>query len=145
MRSAAQGYYKWDRTRKPHRPWFIHARDGGVLFAAGLWERWEGEGGPVRSFTVLTQPNAAIPAPLVPDGPAFLGHDRWRRWPEGAGWFPQAFLQRAPQPELVAYPVSRAIRDPNREDYMLLEPVDANEPASPEEDTAQEDAEEDED
>ena len=137
------GYYKWDRSRKPHRPWFIHARDGAVLLAAGLWEQWEGEGGPLRSFTVLTQPNPAIPPPLVPDGPVFLTHDRWRRWLEGAGWFPHAFLQRAPQPELTAYPVSRAIRDPRRDDYMLLEPVAADAPLAPDDDAADDESEDD--
>jgi putative SOS response-associated peptidase YedK len=137
------GYYKWDRSGKPHRPWFIHARNGEVLLAAGLWERWEGDGGPLHSFTVLTQPNAAIPPPLVPDGPVFLMHDRWRRWLGGAGWFPQAFLQRAPQPELAAYPVSRAIRDPSRDDYMLLEPVAADEPLAPDEDASDEEEDDD--
>lgn len=139
------GYYKWDRTRRPHRPWFIHARSGEVLLAAGLWEYWEGDDASLHSFTVLTRPNAAIPPPLAPDGPIFLGHEGWRRWLEGAAWFPQAFLQRTPQPALAAYPVSRAIRDPRRDDYTLLEPVEADAPMAPDDDGADQDDTDDED
>jgi putative SOS response-associated peptidase YedK len=125
------GYYKWDRSRKPYRPWFVHAHDGEMLMAAGLWESRDEHDARSCSFTVLTRENAAIPAPLVPDGPVFLRADDWRRWLEGAGWFPQAFLQRAPQPALAAYPVSRAVQDVARDDYTLLEPVPVAESGSP--------------
>lgn len=121
------GYYKWDRSTRPHAPYFIQARDGRALLAAGLWERWEKGEPPLCSFAILTRANDAIPPPLVPDGPVFLTGDAWRTWIEGDPWFPQRFLARMPQPQLEAYRVSRAIRDVARDDYTLLEPVDADE------------------
>lgn len=119
------GYYKWDRTTKPAAPYFIQAGNGQVLMAAGLWECWEKGDSPLCSFSVLTHPNTAIPPPLVADGPVFLPQDRWTRWLDPERWFPKRFLLDSAQPALEAYPVSRAIRDPQRDDYTLLEPADA--------------------
>lgn len=118
------GYYKWDRTTSPAIPYFIQAQSGAVLLAAGLWEAWSKQEPPFSSFSILTYPNPAIPAPLVPDGPVFLPHDRWQKWITGEPWLPMLFLKGLRQPALEAYPVSRSVRDPDRDDYTLLEPVD---------------------
>jgi putative SOS response-associated peptidase YedK len=119
------GYYKWDRTTKPARPYFIQSHDGQLLFAAGLWDRWPADAPELRTFTVLTMPNDAIPAPLVPDGPVFLSATAIADWIAGP-WLPSRFLSRMRQPQLDAYPVSRAIRSRHADDYTLLEPADAN-------------------
>ena len=121
------GYYKWDRTVKPAVPHFIQAGDGRLLLAAGLWECWEKGETPLCSFSVLTHANAAIPPPLVADGPVFLESDRWMRWLDPDRWFPRRFLLQTEQPALESYPVSRAIRNPQRDDYTLLEPAAAME------------------
>ena len=118
------GYYKWDRTRSPPVPYFIQAQSGETLLAAGLWEHWAKSEEAFSSFSILTSPNPAIPAPLVADGPVFVPHDRWKKWISGQPWLPMLFLRGLPQPALEAYPVSRAVRDPRRDDYTLLEPVD---------------------
>lgn len=123
------GYYKWDRSSKPASPYFIQARDGAALFAAGLWELWDKEAPPLLSFAVLTHPNAAIPPPLVPDGPVFLPAARWHEWITQRPWLPARHLAGLRQPALTAYRVSRAIRDPRRDDYTLLEPVEAEDEA----------------
>ena len=80
------GYYKWDRSAKPASPYFIQARDGRALFAAGLWELWDKQAPPLLSFAVLTQPNDAIPPPLVPDGPVFLPASSWHEWITQRPW-----------------------------------------------------------
>ena len=122
------GYYKWDRSSKPVAPYFIQAQDGRALFAAGLWEVWEKGDAPLATFSVLTHPNPAIPAPLVADGPVFLPHAEWSRWITDPLWFPMRYLTRLKQPALEAYRVSRAIRDRTRDDYTLLEPASADQP-----------------
>lgn len=119
------GYYKWDRTQKPAVPHFIQAGDGRLLMVAGLWECWEKGDTPLCTFSVLTHANAAIPPPLVADGPVFLPPGRWTRWLDADRWFPRQFLLGSTQPALESYPVSRAMRDPQRDDYTLLEPADA--------------------
>lgn len=121
---ALTGYYKWDRQRKPAWPLFVQRKDGLALLAAGLWEHWENDDTQLDSFTVLTAPNPAIPAPLTPDGPVFVDPAVAMQWL--CGEIPKAatMQRRASTPPLEAYPVSRAFRDPARDDYTLLEPVD---------------------
>ncbi|WP_149193155.1 SOS response-associated peptidase [Luteimonas suaedae] len=122
------GYYKWDRSAAPAQPYFIQARDGAALFAAGLWDHREKDEPQVYSFAVLTQANAAIPPPLVPDGPVFLPAAEVAEWIAGPR-LPTRFLSRMAQPALEAYPVSRAIARRDVDDYTLLEPVDPLEDA----------------
>ncbi|MCD9027141.1 SOS response-associated peptidase [Luteimonas sp. BDR2-5] len=117
------GYYKWDRSGARPHPWFVQARDGRALFAAGLWEQWEREAPALLSFAVLTHPNPAVPAPLVADGPVFLPEVQVAAWIQGPS-APLRFLSRMPQPALEAYPVSKRIRSRDVDDYTLLEPLD---------------------
>ena len=136
------GYYKWDRTSDPRQPWFVQAADGGVLFAAALWERWHG--GPERkrdaddplgapppevySFAVLTHPCDAVPAPLTPDGPVFLPPDRFDEWVSTDPRRALRLAMRATPPALEAYAVSRRVANRRLDDYSLLEPADPMEP-----------------
>lgn len=123
------GYYKWDRTVRPAVPHFIQAEDGQVLCAAGLWERWEREDAedpPFESFAILTHPNAAIPAPLTPDGPVFISGLAERAWLSGAQLLAGTALRLATTPVLSSYPVSHAYRDRGRSDYTLIEPREAS-------------------
>ncbi len=73
---------------------------------------------------MLTAPNPGIPAPLTPDGPVFIDAPVAMAWLSGALHTPAALQAQAATPALEAYPVSRAFRDPARDDYTLLEPVD---------------------
>lgn len=132
------GYYKWDRGSKPARPYFIQSRDGCLLFAAGLWDRWPADAPELHTFTVLTAPNDAIPPPLVADGPVFLRAQDVEAW-IGGPWLPSRFLSRMLQPRLDAYPVSRRIRSRDVDDYTLLEPVDPREECDPVDDCELED------
>ncbi|MEG2805338.1 SOS response-associated peptidase [Stenotrophomonas sp.] len=126
---AMTGYYKWDRQRRPPWPLFVQRQDGLALLAAGLWEHWEdGQGEQLDSFTVLTAPNTAIPAPLTADGPVFVEATTAMDWLSGAITTPARLQSRATTAPLEAYPVSRAFGDPTRDDYTLLEPVDPDAP-----------------
>jgi putative SOS response-associated peptidase YedK len=122
------GYYKWDRKSDPPQPYFIQAQAGGMLFAAGLWDHWHRDEPELYSFAILTNANAAIPAPLVPDGPVFLPAGKVADWIRGP-LLATRFLTQMKQPALEAYPVSRAIRSRDVDDYTLLEPVDSWEDA----------------
>lgn len=120
------GYYKWDREAQLRQPHFIQAADGGIVVAAGLWSLWGEEAGtPFWSFALLTRENAAIPAPLVPDGPCFLPVARIEEWLLGDPRRGQSLLLRMPQPRLESWPVSRRVADRRQDDYTLLEPLAA--------------------
>lgn len=123
------GYYKWDRQRTPPWPRFVQRRDGLALLAAGLWEHWEQAGIALDSFSLLTGPNLAIPAPLTADGPVFVEAAAALQWLAGALTGPGALERRANRIALESYPVSRAIGDPQRDDFTLLEPADPDAPS----------------
>lgn len=139
------GYYKWDRGdaasgQSRRQPYFVQASDGAVLFAAGLWECWQGTHAapvdddaaaaqaapvePVYSFAVLTRPDDAIPSPLTPDGPVFLAADQLDDWVTTDPRRAMRLAQRATTPPLEAYPVSRRVADRRVDHYSLLEPAD---------------------
>jgi putative SOS response-associated peptidase YedK len=118
------GYYKWDRQRRPPWPRFIQGSDGLALLAAGIWERWEGTSELIDSFSILTAANHAIPAPLTPDGPVFLRPGAAMDWIMGRCGSAEDLRRRAHHPALESYPVARKIRNPDVDDYTLLEPVD---------------------
>lgn len=118
------GYYKWDRQRTPPWPRFVQRRDGLALLAAGLWEHWEQDGMALDSFSLLTGPNPAIPSPLTADGPFFLDPPTALEWLDGTLTRPASLERRSNRVALESYPVSRAIRDPARDDFTLLEPAD---------------------
>jgi len=95
------------------------------LMAAGLWEEWKGEeGSSLLSFTLLTAPNPAIPAPLTQDGPVFVEGAPAVRWLSGSLSSPRSLLRHAERPLLESYTVSRAIAKRDVDAYTLLEPVD---------------------
>jgi putative SOS response-associated peptidase YedK len=135
------GYYKWQRAQKPYWPWFVQPVDGQPLYAAALWERWEGEAGVLDSFAVLTFPNPAIPSPLTPDGPVFLPPAQVFEWMTCDPKKAARLAARAMQPRLEAYPVSRRVADRRVDDYTLLEPVrpDAQADAGSDEDADDDD------
>ena len=140
------GYYKWDRSVRPPIPHFIQAQDGHVLCAAGLWERWEqdeAEDPPFESFTILTHPNAVIPAPLTPDGPVFVEGTAAKNWLSGPSMLAGHTLRRSKTPALGSYPVSHAYRDRARSDYTLIEPRAASNYLEPEPDAFHDGSEDD--
>jgi putative SOS response-associated peptidase YedK len=121
----------------------VQASDGAVLFAAGLWECWQGTHAaddgddddaapppvePVYSFAVLTRPDTAIPSPLTPDGPVFLAADQLDEWVTTDPRRAMRLAQRATTPALEAYSVSRRVADRRLDHYSLLEPADPHEP-----------------
>lgn len=122
------GYYKWDRESSPRQPYFIQASSGEVLFAAALWSAWgDSATGELLSFSILTHPNPAIPAPLVADGPLFVPPERIAEWIQADPRAASRLLQRMPQSSLEAYAVSRRVANRKLDDYSLLEPLAANE------------------
>lgn len=122
------GYYKWDRERKPPWPMFVQRQDGLALLAAGLWERWQDDDGQaLDTFTLLTDANPHIPAPLSPDGPVFVSSQVAMEWLARSIDTPAGLKATAHTDALEAHYVSKAVRDLNQNDYTMLEPVSPDE------------------
>ena len=77
----ADGYYEWQGTEKPKRPYFIHRRDGAPIGLAGLAETWIGPNGEeLDTVAIVTAPASADLAVLHHRVPVTIAPDDFERW-----------------------------------------------------------------
>ena len=126
----ADGFYEWQRAGGRKQPYFFRMSDGEPFGFAGLWDRWEGEGGRViNSCTILTtEVNEVVrsvhdrmPVILHPeDYDLWLGDDvRQRDLIAG-------LLRPYPAGEMTSHPVSPAVNSPRNQGESLIERVEVN-------------------
>ncbi len=124
----ADGFYEWRRQPDGKQPYRI-ALTNDVPFAfAGLWERWQGEGGDgIVSFTIIvTQANDTI-RPIHDRMPVILPPDRHDLWLEGgpaAADEAEALLKPFHSPSVYAYPVSTFVNNPKNDDERCIARLD---------------------
>ena len=61
------------------QPWSIH-RDGACLYAAALWDEWQGEGETLLSCTIVTTAAAKAFEPWHHRMPVLLAGEEVERW-----------------------------------------------------------------
>lgn len=75
------GYYEWVDTDQGKQPYFIHAIDGGLLSAAGLYEvRKDGAGEWEVTYAVITRTARDAGGEVHDRMPVFLTPDAWVEW-----------------------------------------------------------------
>lgn len=119
----ASGFYEWQKQGKKKQPYYITAKDGGLLAIAGLWEYWEGaDGSALESCTLLTTDANDLMAPLHNRMPVFIapedfdewlgdGKDESRRYLDSLNHL----LRPAAETLLTAYPVSSYVSNARNE------------------------------
>jgi putative SOS response-associated peptidase YedK len=126
----ADGFYEWRRQPDGKRPYRIALTNEEPFAFAGLWERWQGEGGDeIESFTIIvTQANDTIrpihdrmPVILAPDG-----YDLWLEGGAGAVDEAEALLKpfHSPSVSVCAYPVSTFVNNPKNDDERCIARLD---------------------
>lgn len=97
------GFIEWTGPKGGKTKHMITAADGGMLFAAGLWEDAWPEGQPLTSYTmVMTQAKAGDDmAPFHDRQPVLLDRERARVWLDTAA--PYADLLQALPPGSLAF------------------------------------------
>jgi putative SOS response-associated peptidase YedK len=77
----ADGYYEWQGSEKPKRPYFIHRRDGAPIGLAGLAETWIGPNGEeLDTVAIVTAPASADLGVLHHRVPVTIAPDDFERW-----------------------------------------------------------------
>jgi putative SOS response-associated peptidase YedK len=117
----ASGFYEWKLEGKLKQPYYIHPAAGGLFAFAGLWERWEGPGGPLETCAVITTEPNAVMAPIHERMPVILEPADYERWLLGTGPLQPLLVPCAPA-RIAAHRVSRAVNDARRDDPGLVEP-----------------------
>lgn len=77
---VADGFYEWLDDDAGKRAFWIHLASGGPFGFAAIWDRWEGEDGPVESCAILTTEASEDLAPIHDRMPGVLDHQQVRRW-----------------------------------------------------------------
>ena len=115
------GYYEWQDTAGGKQPWYFTPREGAIMLIAGLWETWKNPELPhesVRSTTmVITEPNAFV-AQYHDRMPVLLTRETTMDWLSGEKGL--ELLKPAPEDEVTAWPVSRAVNSSKAPDEPEL-------------------------
>ncbi len=122
------GYYEWRSTnsepsQKPSKqPVYISDPNSGVMLAAGLYEPW-GNRGDV-SCTMLTRSANEALSPIHPRMPVLLTSETASTWMNADNDELGDWLLDAPQPELLYWPVAKAVGNVRNDTSKLIEAID---------------------
>lgn len=112
------GYYEW-KDKQPH---FISLRDGGILWAAGLYSTALGQ----RSVTILTTESRVPLTWLHHRMPRFLQYEEIEPWAQGSAEDAAELLHPSPdalREQLCTWPVGREVGRASEDHPGLIEPV----------------------
>lgn len=115
----ASGFYEWKLEGRLKQPYYIHPAAGELFALAGLWERWEGPGGPLETCAVITTEPNAVMAPIHERMPVIVDPADYGRWLAGGG----DLLGPCPPQSIAAHPVSRAVNRAANDGPDLLLPL----------------------
>jgi putative SOS response-associated peptidase YedK len=123
----ADGFFEWQATGGPKRPFFIRKRGGGPLAFAGLWEAWMGPNGEELETVciVTTRANRTL-APIHDRMPAIVPPEGFDLWLDAAhvdARTASAVIAPPPDGLLEAWEVSTAVNRTANDSPDLLAPV----------------------
>lgn len=120
------GFYEWraNPDGKTKTPYYFTAASEGGLVLAGLWERWRGEHGEIRSFAILTTAANATVSPIHDRMPVILRQGDWAAWidPENKDRAHlKSLLAPAPDDALRFWGVSPYVNNPKNEGEKCID------------------------
>lgn len=104
-------------------------RDGEPFAIAGLWERWEGEGGPLETCTLLTTEANELLAPYHDRMPVILrpeDYEIWLNTDVSRAELITPLLRPYNHEQMNAYVVSSLVNSPSNDTPRCVEPLSSN-------------------
>jgi putative SOS response-associated peptidase YedK len=123
---AADGFYEWKpgpAAKAPKQPYLIARADRATFAFAGLWERWQGDGQTVHSFSIITTDANQALAPIHHRMPVILDPNDYGAWLDPKNDQPQALLLPAPDALMQAIPVSTRVNTVRNDDADCIAPL----------------------
>ncbi|HEY8342881.1 MAG TPA: SOS response-associated peptidase [Calditerricola sp.] len=108
----ADGFYEWDNREPRKQPYLFRLEDEAPFAFAGLWERWEGPGGPLLTCCLLTARANELVAPIHDRIPVILRPEWEASWLDLEIAAPRELepaLEPYPAEEMQSYPVSTRV------------------------------------
>ncbi len=120
----ADGFYEWAVVGGRKQPYCFRPPGERPWAFAGLWERWEGPGGPVESCAILTTGANDLVQPVHDRMPVILPERHWPAWldtglQDAAELVP--LLRPYPADAMRAYPVGLTVSNPRNDGPACLE------------------------
>ena len=129
---VADGFYEWQARDGTKQPYYVRLKTGEPFGIAGLWDRWDKQGEPIESCTILTcdanEPMMAIHERM----PVVIPREQFGRWldPAERDVDKLSKLLRPFHPEeMTAYPVSTLVNNVKADAAKCIEPLLHAEPA----------------
>ena len=124
---VADGFYEWQKMngKKQKQPFFIRMKNSRPFGMAGLWERWDKEGDPIESCTILTTEANELMRPIHDRMPVIIPPDQFDNWldPGAHDEKQQAGLLRPfSSSDMTAYPISTKVNNPRNDVAACIEP-----------------------
>jgi putative SOS response-associated peptidase YedK len=116
------GYYEWKGEKGNKQPFYITDRDAGGLVVAGLYESW-GDNSQL-SCTILTKPANELLAPMHHRMPVLLNPSQGDDWLNLNSVMDQNSLLTLDDPNVIYFPVSKAVGSVRNDSPELIKPID---------------------
>ena len=124
----ADAYYEWKLLPGGRKQPYLFRLASGEPFAfGGLWERWNGPDGELRSFCMITTEPNELAATVHDRMPVIVPSAAYERWLDPKLQDPtavQAMLAPYPAEEMIAYPVSPKLNNVRNQGAEVAERVE---------------------
>jgi putative SOS response-associated peptidase YedK len=127
---VADGFFEWEKKGKEKVPHYFRLQGGPPFGFAGLWERWEGDGSPIESCTIITTDANSMVGSFHNRMPVILPADGYAAWLDSTTPLPQlqSMLVPFPADQMETFVVSPVVNNARHDVPECVEPV---EPAAP--------------
>ena len=122
----SDGWFEWRREGSGKQPYFISAATEEPVSFAGLWERREGAGEPIETFTILTTAASPELVDIHPRQPSVIRPEDFDEWlAPGTTQERRLELVRTPwEGPYNQWRVSRRVNSSRNEGPDLVQPLD---------------------
>jgi putative SOS response-associated peptidase YedK len=129
----SDGFYEWQKQEGGKQPFYFRLREGDSFGIAGLWERWEGRDEVIESCTLITTEANDLLRSIHDRMPVMVqpkDYDLWLDRGVRQSELLLPMLRPYPSEEMLGYPVSRRVNDPDNDDPQCIEPLPHGESTS---------------
>ncbi|SFA49107.1 Putative SOS response-associated peptidase YedK [Parageobacillus thermantarcticus] len=124
----ADGFYEWKKEGTKKIPYRFTLQNGEPFAFAGLWERWDKQGEPLYTCTIITTTANELVSAVHDRMPVILPQDMHDAWLdaklEDAGYV-KSLLQPYPAEDMKMYEVSTIVNSPKNDVMECIEPVNS--------------------
>jgi putative SOS response-associated peptidase YedK len=124
---VADGFYEWQRKDGRKQPFFVQMKDHRPFGMAGLWDRWDKQGEPIESCTILTTDANDLMKPIHERMPVIIPPDQFDTWLDPSVHDEKRLselLRPFDSDEVTAYPISTKVNNPKNDVEACIEPLE---------------------